>query len=221
MEFTISAFVNRIREVMYENFPYEEESVNIAKHVLGTRGKVKDPRPYHIRDVAFMNNPISFMENSATFDIGNEFAEENYPYYHILQDAQVIHVKGAGTKQSKGSQQYINPKNRDYNKVEWNGKTFSQEYNKNVRGSRSKYSSARRTVDIGGKKVVINRNADYYVNKHYKYIDRILDASMPYIAQEFGLRAMRKQDTGLEEEYNMQQDESFDNLLEAMYSMEE
>ena len=32
------------------------------------------------------------------FDIGNEYAEREYPYYHILEDAPVIRKKGKGTE---------------------------------------------------------------------------------------------------------------------------
>lgn len=214
MEFEIKSFVNRIREVMYENFPFEDEEINRIKH---------KKRLGHIRDFAFKNNPTAFpMENLATFDIGGEYAETVYPYYHILQDSQVIHIKGKGTKSSKGSQDKVKVlSERDYGRISWNGKSFTKEYSKNVRGSRSKYDSARRVIDMGDKKIFINKNANYYPNKHYKYIDRILDATLPYIASEFGLRAMRKKDTGLQEEYNMQQQLDIENVLDILNSFTE
>ena len=46
-----------------------------------------------------------------------------------------------------------------------------QEYNKNVRGSRSKvrFSVKERLPNSEGKEMKINRESKYYVNEHYHY----------------------------------------------------
>lgn len=210
MEYTIDNFISRLREVMYDNFPYEEESINTKKH----RNRLG-----HIRDVAFFNLPINFVDtNTRTFDIGSEFAEENYPYYHILEDSEVIRIRGKGTTKSKGSQDKISDKKaRDYGIVKWNGKTYSQEYRKNVRGVRSRAGKARKVfVDSNGEVYKINENASVYMNVHYHYIERILNATLPFIAMEFGLKQKRTQDTGLKEEYELQQ-----SMLDIIESFEE
>lgn len=227
MEYSLDAFVNRIREVMYDNFPYESDEVNYRKHVVGDRGKVKNPKPYHIRDIAFMNLPVTHNLDTRTFDIGSEYAELEYPYYHILQDSEVIHIKGRGTKTSKGSQDKISDKSaRDYGIVKWNGKTFSREYDKNVRGVRSKQGKARKVyVDNNGVVYRINANANTYVNVHYKYIDRILDNTIQWIAHEFGMTMRRKEDSGLKEDYDISNEMAYNdnvsNILDILDSFRE
>lgn len=213
-EFNIDSFVERLREVMYDNFPYESNEITMKKH---------KNRPLHIRDIAFKNLPVSVNIDSRTFDIGSDYAEMVYPYYHILQDSEVIHIRGKGTKTSKGSQANISVASaRDYGRVTWNGKTYSKEYIKNVRGSRSKQGKARKYyIDSNGEVFKINETANTYVNIHYKYIDRILDQTIPFIAHEFGLTLRRKQDSGLGEEYQEQQNQDISNLLDILDSFEE
>lgn len=218
MEFTIVDFVSTVREMMYNQFPYLP---NRGKNPSGSFKHKNDNQ--QIRDVAFKNNPTAFpSENTATFDIGGEYAEMAYPYYHILQDARTIHKRGKGTKSSKGSQAKVEPvSTRDYGRVSWNGKTFTKEYAKNVRGNRYKYNSAQRYVKIGGERLLVNKTADSYVNIHYHYIDRILDNILPYIAQMYGMKMARKQDSGLSEEYAMQQTMDIDNVVDILNSFTE
>lgn len=206
MDFNIDDFVTRIREVLYDNFPFENEEINKLKH---------SNRLGHIRDVAFKNNETQIPNpDMRVFDIGNNFSEEKYPYYHILQDSEVIHIRGKGTKKSKGSQEKItNAQARDYGRVEWNGKTYTKEYARNVRGARSRSGKARKyVVDSNGVVYKINETSNTYVNIHYKYIDRILDSTIGIIAREYGLTPKRKQLTSLEDEYNMQTQEENDIL---------
>lgn len=211
MEFEIKSFTESIRQALYENFPYESDDIKTIKH---------PKRSYHLRDIAFKNNPTAHpMENMTMFEIGGVYAEMAYPYYHILQDAQVIHFPNRGTKKSKGTQAAEKEAYyRDYLRVSWNGKIYTQEYKKNVRGQRSKYGKARRYVSMGNGRYMINKEADTYVNTHYQYIDRILDATLPYIASDYGLRAMRKKDTGLQEEWNAQQQSDIENVLDILDS---
>lgn len=201
MDFEINAFVDKLRELMYGRFPYEDDSINKKKH---------DNRLGHIRDVAFMNNPIVYVdENTLMFDIGNNMAEEKYPYYHILENAPFIRKAGRGTTKSKGSQAKVDVlANRDYERVSFNGKTYTKEYAKNVRGKRAELTrfNADRHINIGGKEYRINRSANYYENIHYQYIENMLNGGVNQeLAAIFGLKQGRTQSTGLEEEYKMQE----------------
>lgn len=210
-EFTLTDFTNRIREVLYDNFPYESDELAIMKH---------KNRPLHIRDVAFGNLPTREDGGAQIFEIGSDYAEENYHYYHILEDAEVIRKRGKGNKQSKGSQASVEKlSRRDYGRINFNGKTFSQEYRKNVRGERSRVGKAtQKIVGSDGKVVVINKDANYYKNIHYHYIERTLDQTLPFIASEFGLKMGKTQISGLEEEYNAQErdDNELSNIISFM-----
>jgi len=200
MEYSLQDFVDKIRQNLYDNFPYESDELKIKKHIK---------TPLHIRDVALGMPNIS--GETAIFEIGNDYAETNYPYYHILEDAEVIRKRGRGNKQSRGSQankDVIVGRSADYGRVNFNGKTFTQEYRKNVRGSRSRADKGTfKIVGSDGKVWTVNKEANYYKNVHYHYIERILDTTLPFIAQECGLRMGRTQLTSLEEEYNMQESE--------------
>lgn len=197
MEFEIKAFTERLRELMYNSyiFPYEGDALKRMKH---------KKTPLHIRDVAFRDNPTTFGTDTNVFEIGNEKAERTYPYYHILEDAPVIRKRERGTKKTKGSQATITDLGkRDYGMVSWNGKTFSKEYARNVRGSRNRKNNVSRYMtDYNGTRWFINRQANAYENTHYHYIENMLNSGiLDTIANEFGLIRKRTIDTGLKEEY--------------------
>lgn len=196
MDYTIRTFVDRLRTNMYLRFPYESDMTNYLKHVLGN----KNPKPKHIRDVAFMDNPIEYIgDDMLVFEIGNEFAEREYPYYHILEDAPVIRKKGQATEKTKGSQDKItNLSARDYGIITFNGKTFSKEYSRNVRGKRASVIQ-NSTRYINGKKV--NRGANSYQNVHYHYIENMLLAINPILADEFGMKYARVGSADLQTDY--------------------
>lgn len=205
-EFDIRRFVNSIRENLYRNFPYmKSESLNLSKH---------KKRPLHIRDVAFMNNQVEFInENMFAFEIGNETAETNYPYYHILQDSQIINKRRKSTKKTRGSQSNVEVSKRDYGKVDFNGKTFTKEYRRNIGVRRSILSNATRWVGD----TLINKEANYYLNVHYNYIDRTLKVVLPFIAEEYGIRLKKIEKTSLADEYIQEVDdigtyESYDDI---------
>jgi len=213
-EFTIDEFVDVLREYLYGFFPYENDEINKKKH---------QNRQLHIRDVAFKNLPVSVNVDMRSFDIGSEYAEMVYPYYHILQDAPVIRKKGRGTTKSRGSQANVETLSaRDYSKISFNGKTYSREYQKNVRGKRQQVidKSTRYAWSNGGI-VKINANANAYQNVHYKYIDKTLDYCLPFMATYFNMKMLRKVDSGLEEEYNMQQQEQMLNIIDILDSFGE
>ena len=191
-DFSLSEFTSQLRGMLYDNFPYENEYENEKKH---------KNRSGHIRDVAFKNNPTNvFDQNHLEFDIGNELAEERYPYYHILQDAPYIRIRGKATKKSGGSQAQISDaRARNYGIVSWNGKTYSKEYAKNVRGARNRDWKVRRS--IGG--TTINKNSNEYLNIHYGYIDKKLDTITDLLSMMFGIKKIRKQNTGLQDDYSL------------------
>lgn len=211
MDFEINSFVSTLREKMYEEFPYmKDEALNFAKH---------PKRPLNIRDIAFMWLPINVGAegNTITFDIGSEYAEENYPYYHILEDAPVIRKANRGTTKTKGSQAQIRELGkRDYGRINFNGKTYSREYAKNIRGERNSVvkNATARKVGYGGKVYYINKDANSYRNIHYHYIENMLEKIVPVIATEYNLKVGRKKITDLSEEYEQQQlEDRISNIL--------
>ena len=200
-EFTLDSFANAIRQNLYDNFPYENDDVKMMKHAK---------RPLHIRDIALS---LPYLSNGTlVFEIGNDYAEEYYPYYHILEDAEVIRKKGRGTSKTHGSQAEITKlSDRDYAKVSFNGKTFSREYQRNVRGKRSLVDKATiKVVGADGIVYAVNKNAAYYKNKHYHYIERILENTLPWIASEYGLRMGITELTSLESDWEQ---DNQDNLI--------
>lgn len=205
-EFSLSNFANDIRQNIYDNFPYESDEIKEIKHAK---------RPLHIRDIAL---GLTYMSNGQMiFEIGNDYAEEYYPYYHILEDAEVIRKKGRGTKLSKGSQAEITKlSDRDYGRISFNGKTFSREYQKNVRGARSRVEKATyNIVGSDGRVYKVNKDANYYKNIHFHFIERILNNTLPWIAQANGVRMGRTEISSLEIDYENQQSE---NLITSIMS---
>lgn len=219
MEFTISSFTERLREMMYNNFP---SLIDRGRNPNGSfkHGEYNE----QIKDVAFKNNPtIMVDENQYTFDIGNEYAEEHYPYYHILEDAPYIRKRNQGTAKTRGSQAKVEKLgDRNYNFPTWNGKTFTQEYRRNVRGKRNRLGQVSHWVtDYKGDKVFINRESNSYLNEHYQYIERMFnDIILDAIALEFGLKRARTEKTGLEEELAMEWGEDVSTVLDIFKSFE-
>lgn len=213
MDFDINAFVEKLRKLMYNAFPYESDDLK----------KIKHPKtPKHIRDVAFYNNQVLPYESGYMFEIGNAESEKSYPYYHILEDAPVIRKKGKGTKKTKGSQAKIYPlEDRDYGRVYFNGKTYGKEYARNVRGARDRTNKVTHYVsDSNRNKYLVNRESNSYENTHYQYIEKMLNNFiLDQLASEFGLKRKRTESTGLEEEYNLQEEyTTFDNDIVNMLS---
>lgn len=219
MEFTISGFTERLREMMYNHFP------SLIDRGRNSNGSFKHGEyNEQIKDVAFKNNPtIMVDENQYTFDIGNEYAEEHYPYYHILEDAPYIRKRNQGTAKTRGSQAKVEKLgDRNYSFPTWNGKTFTQEYRRNVRGKRNRLSQVSHWVtDYKGDKVFINRESNSYLNEHYQYIERMFnDIILDAIALEFGLKRARTEITGLEEELAMEWGEDVSTVLDIFKSFE-
>lgn len=196
MDYNINDFTNAIKDVLYENFPLMRGLYN------GQTDEEKHPKaPLHVRDVALKNNFVNMInENMVCFEIGNNYSENNYPYYHILENAPVIRKRGESTKESRGSQNYVrNRADRDYEIVNFNGKTFSKEYRKNVRGKRREIIDKSTRFIVGHEK--INEEARTYENIYYRFIERTLDATIAFVAENFGLRVQRVYSNGLKDEY--------------------
>ena len=203
MDFSVESFARGLFELLLESnqFPFmRDEALDKAKH--------PKRNPLHLRDAIRQNTIfISGGENVRVFEIGNEMLEHSHPYYHILEDAPVIRKRGKGTAKTKGSQAKIEDVGkRDYARVEWNGKTFTKEYDRNVRGSRKRITNVSHwTEDYGGRQVFVNREANAYLNTHYKYIENILNGGvLDRLAMTYGLKRQRTINGGLGEEYEMQ-----------------
>ena len=218
MEYSLSSFTQEIIKAMQNStlfpFMYNEE-VDKAKHPKRS--------PLHLREALFTNVvPLPSGDNALMFDLGSETLELSHPYYHILQQAKYIRKRGKATEKTKGSQAKVEVGKRDYEKVSWNGKTFVKEYARNVRGKRDRLDQASYwATDYKGDKYFINRDANQYLNVHYQYFDKVLDMEMPKIADMFGMRLGRKQDSGLEDDFNVQEDMNYGSqLAEILNSFE-
>lgn len=200
MEYTIGSFTKRLRELMYDNFPK-----------LEGRGFNPGGTPKHkehnemIRDIAFKNNPTFMIdEETNAFEIGNEYAEEYYPYYHILEDSPYIRKRDKATTKTKGSQAKVEKRSqRDYNIISFNGKTFSREYSRNVRGKRNRLDKVSHwATSSDGELVWLNRESNSYLNTHYHYIEKMMnEVIIDQLAFDFNLKVRRTQITSLQEDY--------------------
>lgn len=179
--------------------------------------KRPDPKDLKYRIQQCMNDTKTRVgDNQFTFDLGNEFMEENFPYYHILQQAPVIRKKGYGTAKSKGSQDSVKDiRQRNYEMVSFGGKMFTKEYSRNVRGQRMKLDKTSHWKDGSFE----NQTARQYLNVHYQYIDKICDEISEIIAAEFGMKLGRKKDTGLAEELALDWDEPVETVLDIIGQM--
>ena len=219
MDFEKHTFSTRLRELFFNSpmFPIMiGDYVSKWGQTQSDAQKHKDRNPTHLKQAAEQEvaNTVVESENTITFDYGSVKLERIYPYYHILQNSPVIRKANKGTKKSKGIQVLQSVEKRDFESVYWNGKTFTKEYSRNVRGSRVNLSKT--TMHLNGE--YINTGANQYLNIHYKYIDRILDSIAPQIASEFGLKLGRKQYKGLAEEFALQEGVSVESVLEAFDS---
>lgn len=201
MEYDLGTFTRYLKSLLYEKMPFDKD--NLHPHAN---------RNFHMRDLALgQNNVIPVGLNSMYFEIGNDIAEEKAPYYHILEDAQVIRKAGYGTKKSKGSQAFIQDKGkRDYGQATFTITNNSKgqrinpyyEYRRNVRGKRSLVgNSTHRIIDENGVVTKIKRESKYYFNIHYNYIERGLETITNLLAHQFDMKLQRTK-IDYSEEYN-------------------
>jgi hypothetical protein len=209
---TLNEYVNQIvieLKVRMEQspiFPFDD----------GKREAGQKPRPQfkpHARNVALKNNFITVVSPDVqVFELGNETAERTAPQYHILEDAKVIANPGRSTKKSRGSQGLIaNKAKRDYS-VEIpvaNKTTTTQEYRPSFKEGRRSYQD---TSEKLGTKRLSQKEYEktkkvvsaFRYNKHYAYIERILEEQVPLIAKDLEItlesyRGLNVAETAVEE----------------------
>jgi hypothetical protein len=186
---TLNEYVNQIvielkvRMEQSDLFPFDD-----GKRLAGQK-----PRPQfkpHAKNVALRNNFITVVSPDVqVFELGNETAERTAPQYHILEDAKVIANPGRSTKKSRGSQGLIaNKAKRDYsveNPVSSSTKV-SQEYRPSFKEGRRNYSLSQGLL-VNKNYEARNEAKPYRYNKHYAYIERILEKEVPSIASDLGI----------------------------------
>ena len=187
---TLNEYVNQIvielkvRMEQSELFPFDD-----GKRLAGQR-----PRPQfkpHARNVALKNNFITVVSPDVqVFELGNETAERTAPQYHILEDAKIIANPGRSTKKSRGSQGLISNKaKRDYS-VEVpvaNKTTTTQEYRPSFKEGRRTYSNSQNLLEQKWLYDQPKGGSKYRYNRHYAYIERILEKETPSIASDLGI----------------------------------
>lgn len=206
-EFDIKAFGEMIKDCIGVSIPIEPEWLAIEKHIH-LKKNPRNPLQLHQQVKNEFAKPIQMVDQTSFyFDLGSERLEAVYPYYHILEDAEVIHIRGKGTKTSKGSQASVkNLSKRDYARVErkvifkdGKGKvSYFQEYRKNVRGKRSalKKETFKVLNDDGEieyrEKVIGTKTRTTYVNKNYHYIENNLENwIIPTLMNSFNLKRLK------------------------------
>lgn len=168
-------------------FPYDESK------------RWRSPKAQHIRDIALKQNQvIQVSPDSWYFDIGSEEAEAAEPHYHILENAKIIRRPQKGTKKTRGSQANIADKGkRDYNAYVLRQRTQSkssrdggileliQEYRQNQ--SRNFWGTAAKAREYNERVKyhhIYHRN--YVENRHWQYMERILETLVPEVAKAIG-----------------------------------
>lgn len=236
-EFNIVSFSQKLKQWFTESalFPYyeigKESNFGLSQYSNYKANKQKDSskhsnrNPTHLKDATkqCLNSTTVSSENTITFDYGNEELERNYPHYHILEDAYSIRKRGRATTKTKGTQDMIKEKEkRDYNYVYWNGKIFTKEYSRNVRGARNRLNTISHWSIVDGQGRWLNESSRSYLNVHYKYIEHILNEDVVQkLCMEFGLKVKRISDTGLVEEFANQEGTSVEKVLEVFGSFME
>lgn len=223
-EFSLTSFADSIIELFLNSsiLPVSSEFY-VNKNGISQlyKNKHKDRQPLHLKEaISECIGQTRFTEQDLiSFDIGSDKMESMHPYYHILEDTPYIRKKEQGTEKTLGSQAKVEVGKRDYGIVSWNGKTFTKEYARNVRGKRNRLNKTSHWVtNSKGEQEFINRDSNTYLNVHYQYIERILDSIVDPLADLFGLKKARKIDSGLAEEYFSQFDEAPNNILDIIGS---
>ena len=225
MEYDLISFTNRLIELFGQSkYMPDMGGFYVDKNGHTQKDDVKHskrpiPRDLRTQITNCMISTKVGSEDMTTFDLGSEIMEQYFPYYHILQQAPAIRKRGKATRSSKGSQTFVKSyAKKDYEIVRWNGKTFTKEYEKNVRGSRAKTNVSKWN---SSRTYFMNESAAQYRNIHYGYIDSINDEVANLLANEFGMKLMRKKDTGYAEEYGMQYGLTEEEVLDIFSSFDE
>ena len=191
----LNAFAKDIRDLMIDNIPVESDADFLKKHIK--RGK----KLFQAVAGDSSSQVIPIGLNSYAFELGSPNLEQNFPHYHILEDAYTIKKRGKGTATSKGTQDKVAKENRDYGgwtvstniNKKTGEKSYSvyQEYRKNVRGKR-KPKEKYKLVNKNGTQM-FETSSSSYVNRHYHYLEKTFDKGLPYIAQKYQMRMGRVQ----------------------------
>lgn len=227
-EFNLTAFAKSLYELFLTSsyFPKMEGNSLSSWGIMQTdRQKHPNRNPLHLQDAARKCIQQTFQtleENVVMFDYGNEELERTHPYYHILENTPYIRKAGRSTEKSRGSQAKIeDASKRNYEEVSWNGKTFTKEYRRNIRGSRKRNDKVSRWAYGGNFKVFVNREANSYLNEHYQYIETVIDSIVYMLGEQNGARFVGRRNQGLMEEYFSQFDSSVSNdILNTFFSFE-
>ena len=138
----------------------------------------KKPLP-HMREASFPYNLLRLNDTTTVVTLGNDMAMRTNPYYQILQDAEIIHY---GNRKKR-----INVVDKETGEIKTkavgNARGWSTSKSKNIDSSTDRNRRGSRSLDYQSK---WNETSTWYVNKHYKFIDRILADIMPKIAQQVG-----------------------------------
>jgi hypothetical protein len=196
----------------------------------------------HMRNVALKNNPIIVLSPEIqVFELGNEYAEEKAPQYHILEDSKKIKNPNRGTEQSLGSQRKVSEvRKRDYGKVTYlkggNIVEIGQEYRQSFRSRSNIWKenlrlSTKRFEQKWNKKRGLRVDNSYRYNIHFGYIERILEEITPLIAQQFNARLIVRDSGSLgdldgleivengESNSNIGIDDIYEDEYEALYTI--
>lgn len=230
-EFNIATFSKDLYELFLSSsyFP-KMESDYLSSWGTRQSDSAKHPNrsPLHLQEAARKCVEQTFQsieENIYTFDYGNEEMEISHPYYHILENTPYIRKANRSTEKSRGSQAKIEDVGkRNYENVSWNGKTFTKEYRRNIRGSRKRTDKVSHWAYGNNFKVFVNREANSYLNEHYQYIETIVDSIIYMLAEQNGVRFVAKSNSGLMEDYlsDFEQIPSSlsNDILETFYSFD-
>jgi hypothetical protein len=163
-----------------------------AKFPFDTKTPKEKRKKDHMKEKVYNNQIIVISPDVQYFELGNENAERITPHYHILEDAKIIRMPSKGTKKSKGSQRTIADKaKRDYGQLIYvpskeYGYQVVQEYRQNMTRN---YDGTKKAItqprEYSKRKQVSNINKrNYRYNKHWQYIERILDSVVRGLAIE-------------------------------------
>ncbi len=215
-DFSLSTFVSTLQDLFVNNPNMPKSSLyymDANGNLQLNSEKHKNRTPLHLQESireSFDNSTV-FNDNLITFDLGNEKMEETHPYYHILENTQYIRKKGQGTEKTRGSQAKVEPIKRDYEIISWNGKTFTKEYSRNVRGKRNRDENVTRRYG----NVLVKREGNSYKNDHYQYIERILDSVNPILANMYGMKLTRTEKTGLEDDLAVERGVDITTIIDS------
>ena len=215
-EFSLTTFVSTLKDLFLNNSNMPKSMLYYMEsngYLQLNSEKHPNREPLHLQESIreSFDNSTTFSENMATFDLGNERMELMHPYYHILENTPYIRKRGQGTEKTLGSQAKVEPIKRDYEIISWNGKTFTKEYRRNVRGSRNRDEKVTRRYG----NVLVRRESNSYKNDHYQYIERIIDSVNPIIASMYGMKLKRTQTSGLEDDLATERGVDIATIIES------